>query len=320
MEAFLVENLTLSKMTVRAKGMTKEQWDELPLRFEAGITKPAQVISIRASYELNGRPIESESRVLFRHAGQFCCTICNRSVKKLFDGCCYPCLQSSAQADRCVLNPVGCHYTKGTCREPSWGEEFCYQPHYVYLAFTDKFKVGITRSQQVPTRWIDQGATMAVLLAKVGSRHQAGVLEAFLCRTFADKSHWMKMLKSANNRPSLEEFNSVRSQALAMLAAGLADGQSESLRVAPPDAAPQAAEVAVLNEAVVAEIEFPFWNAVPEKVVSLSLDKTPALDSPVYAIKGQYLFLRDGVLNVRRHEGYVVNCAVGNANGPDCGV
>ena len=36
------------------------------------------------------------------------------------------------------------------------------QPHVVYLALSSNVKVGVTRKQQVPTRWIDQGAHEAI--------------------------------------------------------------------------------------------------------------------------------------------------------------
>ncbi|MBX9703028.1 MAG: DUF2797 domain-containing protein, partial [Silvanigrellaceae bacterium] len=109
-----------------------------------------------------------------RHHGDFQCSCCARKVKKLFSSYCFPCLRTKAEADNCVMSPHLCHYQKGTCREPAWGDDFCYQAHYVYLSFTDKFKVGITRKTQIPYRWIDQGASAAMLLAEVTSRHQAG--------------------------------------------------------------------------------------------------------------------------------------------------
>ena len=42
------------------------------------------------------------------------------------------------------------------------------QPHTVYLAYTGDVKVGVTRNTQIPTRWIDQGATFALPIAKNG--------------------------------------------------------------------------------------------------------------------------------------------------------
>jgi hypothetical protein len=152
---------------------------------------------------------------------------------------------------------------------------------------------------------------MAVLLAAVGSRHQAGQLEDFLSNTFADKSHWMKMLKMGNQRPQRAEFESVRRQALEMLELALNNDNAAQLRIQAPPVAPSASDVRILHDAKRVELQFPLWNDLPEKIVSLNLDKTPSVESSIRGIKGQYLFLENGVLNVRRHEGYVVNCGIG---------
>jgi len=306
----LVGNLTLSKMNVRPEGYTIEQIDALPMALEGNGSSPQPSVQLKATYEMANATLSSGARIRVSHAGGFKCTICDRPSKKLFDGACYPCFQNSAQADRCLLNPVSCHFTRGTCREPAWAEEFCYQPHYVYLAFTDKFKVGITRKGQVPTRWFDQGATMAILLARVGSRHQAGILEHRLSETFADKSHWIKMLKAANSRPSAHEFLETRNTALQILEKALSGESSLQLRAPLPEGLPKAADIFLLNGAVLAEIEYPLWNAVPEKIAAVNLDKSPTVESTLFGIKGQYLFLDCGVFNVRRHEGYVVSCEI----------
>lgn len=314
----MVENLTLSKMKVVPAGLSQEQISGLASLLEQGTADQSEPICLRADYEFEGRPLTQDSRLKIHHAGQFACTICSRSTKKLFDGYCYPCLQTSAQADRCLLNPVNCHFLKGTCREPAWGEEFCYQPHYVYLSFTDKYKVGITRRGQVPTRWFDQGATMAVLLAAVGSRHQAGVLEHCLGQVFADKSHWLKMLKAGNERPSLQEFNKTRLEALNLLSSSLHGEKAAQWKVENPKNSPDASRINLLESARIVEIEYPIWNDIPAKINSLNLDKTPNMTSTLLGLKGQYLFLEEGVFNVRRHEGYVVNYEIQNEHGPDC--
>lgn len=304
----MVENLTLEKMSCGINGYTNEQFSQLFARLEGVGGSSEQLITLDVSYRLGGQELRPRGRLTLSHSGQFRCGVCDRLCKKLFDGFCYPCLQTSAQADRCVLNPVGCHYMQGTCREPRWGEEFCYQPHYVYLSYTDKFKVGITRVGQVPTRWIDQGATMAVLVARVGSRHQAGLLEALLSLHYSDKSHWLKMLKSGNSRPTTLEFESVRTHAIDLIKANLSCETGGKYRAPVSDMLMKANEVSLLEEAVWAEIEYPLWSTIPEKISSLNLEKTPTISSEIFGVKGQYLFLEQGVFNVRRHEGYVVAC------------
>ena len=74
----------------------------------------------------------------------------------LIRGYCYPCFTKLPQCDTCIMSPEKCHYEQGTCRDPSWGEEYCFTDHYVYLANSSGVKVGITRGSQVPTRWIDR--------------------------------------------------------------------------------------------------------------------------------------------------------------------
>lgn len=95
--------------------------------------------------------------------GVITCSHCGRRSKRSFgQGYCYPCFQRLAQCDTCIVKPETCHFHLGTCREPDWAVTACMVPHVVYLANSSGLKVGITRSTQVPTRWIDQGATQAL--------------------------------------------------------------------------------------------------------------------------------------------------------------
>jgi len=46
-------------------------------------------------------------------------------------------------------------------------------------------------------------------------------------------------------------------------------------------------------------------HTFPEKVTSVSFDKTPEISGILKGIKGQYLIFSDGnVLNIRKHNGY----------------
>ena len=128
--------------------------------------------------------------------GRIFCVACGRQTNRSFNrGYCYPCFQGLAQCDLCIVKPELCHYDRGTCREPAWGETHCMQPHYVYLANSSGVKVGITRRTQIPTRWMDQGATQALLIAYVPSRHRAGLVEVLLKRHVSDRTDWRRMLK-----------------------------------------------------------------------------------------------------------------------------
>ncbi|GAK91378.1 hypothetical protein JCM19297_877 [Nonlabens ulvanivorans] len=57
-------------------------------------------------------------------------------------------------------------------------------------------------------------------------------------------------------------------------------------------------------------INFPVLQ-YPTKVKTVNLSKTPEHSGIVKGIKGQYLIFEDGhVMNVRSHEGYVVDLTI----------
>ena len=51
------------------------------------------------------------------------------------------------------------------------------------------------------------------------------------------------------------------------------------------------------------EIHFPVTR-FPEKVKSFNLDKAPLAEGELQGIKGQYLILDTGVINIRKYTGY----------------
>jgi hypothetical protein len=53
-------------------------------------------------------------------------------------------------------------------------------------------------------------------------------------------------------------------------------------------------------------LQFPVLR-YPEKVRPLSFDRTPAVSGRLEGIKGQYLLLDTGVLNVRKFRSYVIS-------------
>src|SRR6478672_4318516 len=102
------------------------------------------------------------------YSGNIYCENCGKQTKKSYaEGVCYPCTMKLASCDLCILKPETCHYDKGTCREPKWGEENCFKPHIIYLANSSGLKVGITRKTNVPYRWMDQGASEALPIMEV---------------------------------------------------------------------------------------------------------------------------------------------------------
>ncbi|MGE0080121.1 MAG: DUF2797 domain-containing protein [Thiohalomonadaceae bacterium] len=217
------------------------------------------------------------------------CVACGRVTKKSFNqGYCYPCVQSLAECDLCIVSPDRCHHRAGTCRDPQWAEGHCMQPHYVYLSNTSALKVGITRATQIPTRWIDQGATQALPIFRTATRHQAGLIEAALREHVADRTDWRRMLKGDAEPLELAEE---RERLLAACGAVCMEAAG---------AEPVEGEVVALRYPV---LEY------PQKAVSLNLDKKPVVEDVLLGIKGQYLIFAGGALNVRKFAGYRVRVA-----------
>ena len=231
--------------------------------------------------------------IRLEYLGDIHCTHCGRRSKKSFNqGYCYPCFTKLAQCDTCIMSPEKCHYEQGTCREPSWGEQYCFTEHYVYLANSSGVKVGITRGSQVPTRWIDQGATQAVPIFRVKSRYQAGLIEDCLRQHIADRTHWQKMLKGNSETVDLEQ---IRDEIVAKSEAGLREIEQKFGLLA----------IQRLYHQKVVDINFPVLE-YPQKVKSLNLDKQPIVEGVLQGIKGQYLILDTGVINIRKYTAYNV--------------
>lgn len=254
--------------------------------------------------------IKKTSYLKIKHSSHYQCTSCFKTVKKIYSGFCYNCLYSKAEADLCIMSPNRCHYTKGTCRSKEFAETFCYQPHYLYLSFTDKYKVGLTRHTQIPTRWIDQGATLASPFLKTYSRHQAGVIEKFLSQHMSDRSHWQNMLKMQNRHPSVDEFK----EKIASIKTWLLEHEfwrKQEWTVSSPDHLSLETETVVLTESDIYKIIYPIYQDFSEKIQSLKLETSDFIEGCVTGIKGQYIMLDNNrVLNLRNHSGFVVDFEV----------
>lgn len=232
-------------------------------------------------------------RVRLEFLGAIHCTHCGRKTKKSFSqGYCYPCFTKLAQCDSCIMSPEKCHFDAGTCREPEWGERFCMTDHVVYLANSSGVKVGITRASQIPTRWLDQGASQALPIFRVATRQQSGFVEDLLRSQVADKTNWRALLKGDAVPLDLP---AIRDQLLASCAEGIAALQQRfGLQAIQP-----------VSDAEVVEIRYPV-QAYPTKVASHDLEKTPVVEGILKGIKGQYLILDTGVINLRKYTAYQV--------------
>ena len=227
-----------------------------------------------------------------RWTGAIACTHCGRATKKSFaQGHCYPCFKRLAQCDTCIMKPETCHFFQGTCREPEWGERHCFQPHVVYLANSSGLKVGITRKTQMPTRWLDQGAIQALPILEVDTRQQSGFVEMLFKEQVADRTNWRAMLKGDVETMDL---SAERDRLLTLLADGL-----HQLRET------HGADAIRLLEQPAQHFHYPV-SVFPKKVVSHNFDKQPLVEGVLQGVKGQYLILDSGVINLRKFTGYEI--------------
>lgn len=226
--------------------------------------------------------------VTLRFAGAINCTACGRPTKKTFgQGFCFPCSQSRAEADICIVRPELCHHGEpdNPCRDEAFAQGQCFQPHVLYCSATSGVKVGITRLPNVPSRWIDQGATAAIPVAKLPNRRAVGLVEKRLSdHGFADKTHWTKNLKGEQADVDLR---AVSEQVVALLLEWGVEG--------------------ILPEFERLEHTFTYpVRTWPTKVTSFNLDKDPVAGGVLEGIKGQYLMFAGGVINLRKYTGYRV--------------
>jgi Protein of unknown function (DUF2797) len=223
---------------------------------------------------LLGKPLR------FKYTGRIFCIQCGKATKSSFSqGYCFRCMQTLAQCDMCILKPELCHHHLGTCREPEWGLAHCMIEHTVYLANSSGIKVGITRAHQMKTRWMDQGAVQALPIVRVKNRLDSGKVEVALAKVLPDKTNWRLMLQGQGE---ILDLKAKRDEVFAHLASELPGER--------------------LSEA---EHRFAYpVLAYPGKLVSLNLDKQPEVTGELLGVKGQYLILSTGVINMRKYGGY----------------
>lgn len=215
------------------------------------------------------------------------CLNCGTKTKKSFaQGYCYPCFISIPETDECILHPEKCEAHLGISRDMEWSKNHCLQDHYVYLALSSGLKVGVTRSTQIPTRWIDQGALKAIKLAKTPNRNLAGQIEVSLKKHLADKTNWRNML--TNKVESID----------------LLEKKQQVIELLEPEF-----KTYVDTDNEIQSFSYPVLE-YPEKVKSINLEKEPLIEKRLCGIKGQYfLFEENFVINIRKYGGYKITLA-----------
>ena len=220
------------------------------------------------------------------------CLNCGLDREIYRQGFCRSCFFEIPQAADWVMRPeLSMAHLDKEDRDLEYEKKAQLQPHVVYLANSSNVKVGVTRKNQIPTRWIDQGAHEAIEIVETPNRYLAGITEVALKEHVSDKTNWRNMLK---NNFKDEDLVSWRERLKTYIPAEVQDYFIES------------------NSETL--IEFPV-NEFPEKPKSLNLAKTPKFTGRLVGIKGQYLIFEDDtVFNVRANEGLVVSIDISNNN------
>ena len=203
-------------------------------------------------------------------------------------GYCKNCFFTLPEANPSIISPELSTAHLGIAqRDLEWEQKFELQPHIVYLANSSGIKVGVTRLTQIPTRWIDQGASEAIVIARTDNRYEAGMIEVALKAVVADKTNWQRMLK--NDVPEIDLFEQYQE-----IKGNIGEEFHQFL----------------VDEPEVWKLDYPVLS-YPEKVKSTNLKKTPEIEGILKGIKGQYLIFEDNtVFNVRSHEGFYVKFEV----------
>ncbi len=238
-----------------------------------------------------------EKKISLRFQGNIYCIQCGRKTQKSFQqGYCFPCLRRLQECNLCIIHPERCQVEQGTCPEDDWAHRQCYRTHIVYLSVASGLKVGITRETQVPTRWIDQGAVQALPIFQTSNRYQAGVIEVALKAFVADKTNWRNMLK--NQIAEVDLFTAKRDLML-----------QANKKLNNVIAAFKTDAILPLNTQDLLKLNYPVLQ-YPQKITSLSFDKTTTVAGQLLGIKGQYLLFDTGVINIRKFGGYEITYQV----------
>lgn len=216
------------------------------------------------------------------------CLHCGEDNPIYRQGFCRICFFEIPSAGDWVIRPeLSMAHLDKEDRDLEYEKKVQLQPHVVYLANSSSVKVGVTRSNQLPTRWIDQGAHEAIEIVEVPNRYLAGITEVALKSHISDKTNWRRML---TNDITDEDLVACR----------------ERLR----PYIPEEASAYFLSGRGETELHFPVLE-YPSKVRSLNLEKNPVFSGVLTGIKGQYFIFEDGhVFNVRGSEGYYVGLNV----------
>jgi hypothetical protein len=225
-----------------------------------------------------------------RFENQINCVVTGKKIRKTYgEGMSWDAFSESPFAVESIIRPELSQAHLGIgIRDLEWEVKNHVTPHITYLSLTSGIKVGVTRKTQVPTRWIDQGAIEAIVLADTPYRQAAGLIEVALKDYMADKTNWRNMLKNVqDNTMSLVEAK-------------------ESIL----DKIPEELQEFISSDNSITKINYPVIS-YPDKVKSLKLDKVEKISKRLMGIKGQYLLFDDNsVINIRSHSAYKITLSL----------
>jgi hypothetical protein len=216
------------------------------------------------------------------------CLNCHLNKEIYRQGFCKSCFFETPTAGDWIMRPeLSTAHLGIEDRDLEYEKQVQLKPHIVYLANSSNVKVGVTRKQQVPTRWIDQGAHEAIEIVEVPNRYLAGITEVALKAHVADKTNWRKMLKNDIEDENLQEWRQRLKEFI-----------------------PEEAKAYFIENNKETTLNFPVIK-YPLKPKSLNLVKEQSFTGKLVGIKGQYLIFEDEtVFNVRANEGLVVSINV----------
>ncbi len=228
-------------------------------------------------------------RIFLEYKNEIRCIGCGKKTPKSYhQGYCYQCFLTSPQTDPAIIHPELDMAHEGISRDMEWARKYSLVPHIVYLAVSSGLKVGVTREENKFTRWIDQGASSAIILAQTPYRHLAGLIEVELKNHYDDKTNWRHMLTGKVNMQT--DLLKIKEEAKNHLPSELA--------------------AYYFSDNKIFHFHYPVIS-YPNKIKSINLEKEKYIEGRLHGIKGQYLIFDDGqVINIRKYNGYLVRFGV----------
>ena len=139
---------------------------------------------------------------------------------------------------------------------------------------------------------MDQGAIQAIRVFKTDTRYLAGLIEVAISAFISDKTNWRQMLKG-----DVTELDMVlESQKILEISKKNTSTLQKAMG---------GDSIQLLAGEPVYSFTYPVLE-FPKKLVSLDLEKTKTVTGKLMGIKGQYLILDHGVINIRKYTGYEV--------------